>query len=87
VNQKSQPSEEASDVVVYRVDASSVASLSAGATTVTPFAVVTQLNLAAEASRYKMAEDRRRRINKLAAKRSQQRLKVRRLTVEQVPVL
>ena len=45
---------------------------------------VTQITLIdLDSSRYRMAEERRRRTNSVAAKRSQQKSRIRRLTVEQ----
>ena len=45
---------------------------------------VTQITLIdVESSRFRMAEQRRRRTNSVAAKRSQQKCRIRRLTIEQ----
>jgi hypothetical protein len=56
------------------------------ASPVTQITILTQIDFAEEASRFRMAEERRRRVNKVSSRRSQRKSRIRRLNIEQVPM-
>ena len=55
-----------------------------GSSPVTQIAIVTQIDFAEEASRYQMAEERRRRVNRASSAISQRKSRLRRIDLEQV---